>query len=92
MFLVIIVDPDFLSYTYVSSFFQHPFIYPVEYASCTNKGATIVRNFHPTGSLKDHLYKVFVYISVWSSKISLSSQDCKVFTSHSRFYIQVVAQ
>ncbi|XP_065067349.1 PX domain-containing protein kinase-like protein [Rhopilema esculentum] len=36
---------------------QHPFIYPVEYASCTNKGATIVRNFHPAGSLKDHLYK-----------------------------------
>jgi len=36
---------------------QHPFIYPVEYASCTSKGATIVRSFHPAGTLKDLLYK-----------------------------------
>eukprot|EP00794_Sanderia_malayensis_P006160 gene6160-6870_t len=36
---------------------KHPFIFPVEYASCTNKGATIVRNFHPPGTIRDYIYK-----------------------------------
>eukprot|EP00111_Clytia_hemisphaerica_P006790 TCONS_00019618-protein len=36
---------------------QHPFIYPVTYASCTEKGATIVRQFHNTGSLRDVICK-----------------------------------
>lgn len=36
---------------------QHPFIYPVTYASCTEKGSTIVRPFYPTGSLRDVICK-----------------------------------
>lgn len=36
---------------------QHPYIYPVNYASCTDKGSTVVRSLHPTGSLRDLIFK-----------------------------------
>jgi len=36
---------------------RHQYIYPTTYASCTDKGATIIRQLHTHGSLRDNLCK-----------------------------------
>ena len=50
-------------YSFYNKFlnFQHPYIYPVTYSSCADKGATIVRVFHSQGTVKDLICKVGLF-------------------------------
>lgn len=36
---------------------QHPFIYPVTFATCQDTGGFVIRTFHGTGTLRDHICK-----------------------------------
>ncbi|XP_071960342.1 PX domain-containing protein kinase-like protein isoform X2 [Antedon mediterranea] len=52
-----LVDKDLVGLMKLLPTLQHPFIYPVTYASANESGGLAIRTFHATGTLRDFICK-----------------------------------
>ena len=51
-------DKDLLQAMKLLPTIQHPYIYPLTYASANETGGVAIRTYHATGTLRDYICKV----------------------------------
>ena len=89
-------DKDLLAIMKLLPTIQHPFIYPVTFATANETGGFTIRTFHATGTLRDSICKVCIcmtkdmsFIWIVCKKKSYSTECEIVFMSLKLFCMLV---